>query len=186
MPIGFLTVHEPGDKAKLQRQSVQIREELVGYVDALVQRQDRTNMFSKLETFQVEAAARRSVRELISGFEQQYKHTISRLETVDECAARCREEQAVMREEQEKILGEQQANQRWVDCTKNLEAELANLSSQSQHRYSSLDAKIDQKINRLQAQISQFPLLASMHKQNEKGIEDVMQTVYNVKTALHE
>jgi hypothetical protein len=33
-----------------------------------------------------------------------------------------------MREEQEKILGEQQANQRWVDCTKNLEAELANLS----------------------------------------------------------
>jgi hypothetical protein len=51
VPFGFLTGHDSIDKAKLQRQSVEIREELVGYVDALMQRQDRTNMFSKLETF---------------------------------------------------------------------------------------------------------------------------------------
>jgi hypothetical protein len=42
---------------------------MVGYIDAVMERQDRVNILSKMETFTVEQAARRAVKELIKGFE---------------------------------------------------------------------------------------------------------------------
>ncbi len=57
---------------------------MLGYVNELLQRQDRVNMFSKLETFNVETAARKTLKQLISGFEDQYKETVERTIKVED------------------------------------------------------------------------------------------------------
>lgn len=44
---------------------------MIGYMDAVIQRQDRANLMSKMETFTVESASRRSVRELVDSFQKQ-------------------------------------------------------------------------------------------------------------------
>jgi hypothetical protein len=41
-------------------------------------------MFSKLETFNVETAARKTLKQLISGFEDQYKETVERTIKVED------------------------------------------------------------------------------------------------------
>ena len=41
---------------------------MIGYVDAVLQRQDRAHMMSKVENFHVEAAARRAVKEIVNTF----------------------------------------------------------------------------------------------------------------------
>ena len=45
----------------------------MGYIDAILQRQDRKSLVNKMETFQVENAARRGLRELIEHFEKTRK-----------------------------------------------------------------------------------------------------------------
>ena len=45
-----------------------IKEEMIGYMDAIIQRQDQGHLYQKMETFQVENAARRSLKDLMSHF----------------------------------------------------------------------------------------------------------------------
>ena len=58
------------DNAVLKYEAKVIREEMVGYIDAILQRQDESNLQKRMETFQVENAARRSLKELMNHFEQ--------------------------------------------------------------------------------------------------------------------
>lgn len=46
-----------------------IKEEMIGYMDAIIQRQDVNNLPKKMESFQIENAARRSLRDLMEHFE---------------------------------------------------------------------------------------------------------------------
>jgi hypothetical protein len=43
---------------------------MVGYIDSIIKRQDKVNEFNSLETFQVETASRRALKELITYFER--------------------------------------------------------------------------------------------------------------------
>ena len=45
-----------------------IKEKLLEYVEEIVQRQDTTNPVTKMETFEVETAARRVMKELLEEF----------------------------------------------------------------------------------------------------------------------
>ena len=60
-----------------------IREELVGYVDAIIQRQDRANLMSKMETLTVENAARRSLQDIARNYQDQLTECKQRLEKVE-------------------------------------------------------------------------------------------------------
>jgi hypothetical protein len=53
---------------KLNEELTEIKEEKVCIIDAVIQRQDRGNIMAKFETFTIETAARRSIKELTANF----------------------------------------------------------------------------------------------------------------------
>ena len=55
----------------------------MGYVDAIVQRQDRANLMSKMETLTVENAARRSLQDIARNYQDQLTECKQRLEKVE-------------------------------------------------------------------------------------------------------
>lgn len=57
---------------------------MIGYMDAVIQRQDRANMMSKMETFQVESASRRSIRELVDSFQKQQNENNKKTANLEE------------------------------------------------------------------------------------------------------
>jgi len=45
---------------------------MLGYVDALIKRQDKYDVLKKVETFQVETASRHSMKELVDHYMRMY------------------------------------------------------------------------------------------------------------------
>lgn len=67
----------------LHNEAELIKEELLGYVDAIIQRQDRANLMSKMETLNVENAARRSLQDIARNYQDQLTECKQRLEKVE-------------------------------------------------------------------------------------------------------
>jgi len=65
LPLG--AIHHPlsgtaGPKQILSQQADVLREELFGYVNAIIERMDKGNAIKKMETFQIETASRKTFR----------------------------------------------------------------------------------------------------------------------------
>jgi len=43
---------------------------MVGYADAIIERQDRYDVLKKIESFQIETASRRALKDLVSHYTQ--------------------------------------------------------------------------------------------------------------------
>ena len=68
-----------------------IKEEMIGYVDAFLQRQDRANVMSKIENFTVEAAARRALSEIMNSFNKQQAELNKKLQNLEYIVKACDE-----------------------------------------------------------------------------------------------
>ena len=55
---------EPIEKHVLSEDAVVLREEMIGYVNAVLERMDKGNALRKFESFQVETASRKAFRTL--------------------------------------------------------------------------------------------------------------------------
>lgn len=67
LPLG--AIHHPlsgtiGPKQILSQQADVLREELIGYVNAIIERMDKGNAVKTMETFQIETASRKTFRQL--------------------------------------------------------------------------------------------------------------------------
>ena len=65
--VGPLDEKAP-EKFVLSHDAKILREELIGYVDAILERQDRADILKKVESFQIETASRRTMKELTDHF----------------------------------------------------------------------------------------------------------------------
>ena len=66
---------------------------MLGYVDAIVQRQDKGNMLKKMESFQIEAAARGAFSDLVGHFNKLEREKSDRLERVEAIVKKMSKEQ---------------------------------------------------------------------------------------------
>ena len=64
------------DKARLKRESQAVRERLIRDIDSILKRQDHTEILASMESFKIEAAARRSVSELLKGFKDEFSQAV--------------------------------------------------------------------------------------------------------------
>jgi len=55
-------------KEEITREARGMREQMIGYVDAIVHRQDRYDILKRIETFQIEGASRNALRELVDHY----------------------------------------------------------------------------------------------------------------------
>ena len=63
----------------LSYEATELKEEMLGYIDAIVQRQDKAHYLKKMETFHIENASRRSLKELMAHFETMQSRTEEKL-----------------------------------------------------------------------------------------------------------
>lgn len=67
-------------KSQLSEEAVKLREQMIGYVDALIVRQDRTDVFQKFESMQVESSSRRVLKDLVDHYGNSLKQQSERVE----------------------------------------------------------------------------------------------------------
>jgi hypothetical protein len=57
---------------------------MLGYVDAIIKRQDKYDVLKKVETFQVETASRHSLKELVTHYQLMYNKALGKIAEVKE------------------------------------------------------------------------------------------------------
>ena len=67
-------------KHELSEDAVKAREQMIGYVDAIIVRQDRCDVFQKFESMQVESSSRRVLKDLVDHYSDAQKEQSERVE----------------------------------------------------------------------------------------------------------
>ena len=61
---GYDTLTQPQEKRKLSLEAKRIREQMIGYADTVIERQDRYDVLKATESFQQESKVRKTLREM--------------------------------------------------------------------------------------------------------------------------
>ena len=63
----FGTVSTEDDKKReVSKEARKLRENMVGFVDSIIERQDRYDILKRMESFQIEQGSRRALKELVN------------------------------------------------------------------------------------------------------------------------
>jgi hypothetical protein len=71
-------------KIAVTKEATEIKEQMLGYVDAIIKRQDKYDVLKKVETFQVETASRHSLKELVTHYQLMYNKALGKIDDVKE------------------------------------------------------------------------------------------------------
>ena len=67
--FGYRPEPKQNKKEKITRQANKIREQMIGYTDAIIERQDRYDILKRVESFDLETKTRKVLRELVEHFQ---------------------------------------------------------------------------------------------------------------------
>jgi hypothetical protein len=67
--FGYRPETKQNKKEKITRQANKIREQMIGYTDAIIERQDRYDILKRVESFDLETKTRKVLRELVEHFQ---------------------------------------------------------------------------------------------------------------------
>ena len=86
----------PTEKHVLSQNAQVLKEELIGYVNAIMERMDRADVLKKMESFQIETASRKTFRQLTehySKLDSENKDKAKKIEGVADMAKKRTETQ---------------------------------------------------------------------------------------------
>jgi hypothetical protein len=80
--FGFPPPSTASKKELVSKEANIIKEQMVGYTNAIIERQDRYDILKKMESFNVESSARKVMTELVSYFTESQKTVIQKVENL--------------------------------------------------------------------------------------------------------
>lgn len=169
----------------LNYEATALKEEMLGYVDAIVQRQDRADCLRKMESFDVENASRRVLGSLMEHFRGMHVDMLNRCQHLEKEQKRNQARMDELDHINDKLRNDMERVDKVQANIHKVEVTHLNHSQQHYKEMNELKAKLQETKSTLESKIDKYATVSETVTLHDEQLQQFQRFLFDTKELLY-